>query len=217
MAALLPPSIGRSGWYGSRLGAVWGIGHGISSITLGMAAFALKGRVNSKFIMLEKVSNLADLVVGASLIAIGVIGIKESSETETTSSLDTGLTEGTASVSGSGVVDSGNLPTVGSSSLVSVKNTFANGVLHGFSLDGAPSLLPALAMSTWKSAFTFLFAYSIGTMVAMSAATGIIADFSMRLGKMVNDPTLPKRLSFVSSLVAIAIGVFWIVKAVFFR
>lgn len=210
MAALLPPSIGRSGWYGSRLGAVWGIGHGLSSVALGMAAFGLKGRVNSKFAMLEKVSNLAELVVGASLIAIGVIGIKESSESDATSKVDdAGVAE---SETRSDVVDS-----AGPSSSVSVKSTFANGVLHGFSLDGAPSLLPALAMPTWRSALTFLFAYSIGTMLTMSAATGIIADLSMRLGKMVNDPTLPKRLSFVSSLVAIAIGIFWIFQAVFFR
>ena len=207
MAALLPPSIGRSGWYGSRLGAVWGIGHGLSSVALGMAAFGLKGRVNSKFAMLEKVSNLAELVVGGSLIAIGVIGIKESSGS------DAGLAAESASESRSDVVDSAD----SSSSSNSVKSTFANGVLHGFSLDGAPSLLPALAMPTWRSALTFLFAYSIGTMLTMSAATGIVADLSMRLGKMVNDPTLPKRLSFVSSLVAIAIGIFWILQAVFFR
>ena len=99
----------------------------------------------------------------------------------------------------------------------SIKNTFLNGVLHGFSLDGAPSLLPALAMPSWGSALTFLLAYSFGTMATMSIATGSIADLSLRLGKMVNDPALPKRLSFFSSLIAIAIGAFWILQATVLR
>ena len=46
---------------------------------------------------------------------------------------------------------------------------------------------------------------------------GLFGEGSMRLGKVVNNPNLPRNLSLGSSVLAIAIGVFWIVQAVFLR
>ena len=71
LAALLPTSIGKSGFYGLRIGALWGLGHGMSAMLLGLGAFFLKGRMSSKFEILEKLSSLAESIVGASLILIG--------------------------------------------------------------------------------------------------------------------------------------------------
>ena len=64
------------------MGAVWGLGHGVTATILGIFAFFLKGKMTSKFKFLERLSSLTDSAVGISLISIGIIGIKESLSAE---------------------------------------------------------------------------------------------------------------------------------------
>lgn len=196
LAAILPPSVGRPGWHGLRVGATWGLGHGISAVFLGVCAFFLKGRMSEQFRFLQRISTLAESAVGVSLVAIGVIGIKDNLQGENTD----GHGDGTDS----------EPPTA---SLKTSKAIFANGILHGFSWDGAPSLAPALAMTSWRSAVAFLLAYCFGTMAAMSITAGVVGEGSIRLGKVINSPQLPRQLSLGSSFIAIAIGLFWIYSA----
>ena len=66
-------------------------------------------------------------------------------------------------------------------------------------------------------AVSFLLSYGLGTMTAMSITAGVFGEGSMRLGKVVNNPDLPKNLSLVSSLVAIGFGLYWIVQAEFLK
>lgn len=87
---------------------------------------------------------------------------------------------------------------------------FTNGIIHGLSWDGAPSIAPALAMTSWHAAISFLLSYCFGTMAAMSLTAGIVGEGSIRLGKVVNNPELPKNLSFASSLIAIIIGLYYL-------
>lgn len=198
LAAILPPSVGQPGWYGLRIGATWGLGHGVSAIFLGLCAFFLKGRMSSKFMFLQKLSTLAESAVGVSLLAIGCIGIKEN--------IDSDNTDGHGDGAGT------DMPLT---SARSSRAIFANGILHGFSWDGAPSLAPALAMTSWRSAGSFLLAYCFGTMIAMSMTAGVVGEGSLRLGKVVNSPNLPRQLSLGSSIIAIIIGAYWIYSAVF--
>lgn len=200
LAALIPPSIGHAGWYGMKLGATWGLGHGISAIFLGLSAFFLKGKVSNRFKFLQKLSTLAESTVGISLIVIGFIGIKENLEKEEENKVwtDENKQKGDEDVT--------------PSTLKSSQAIFANGILHGFSWDGAPSLAPALTMTTWRGALSFLVSYCIGTMIAMSLASGAVSEGSLRLGKAINNPDLPRNLSLVSSLIAIIIGVYWVVQ-----
>lgn len=191
LAALLPPSVGQTFLGGMKIGAVWGLGHGISATMLGLAAFFLKGRIGLKIKYLQGLSTLAESAVGISLLLIGAIGIKENIESR----------EG----------DDSNGAVV--APLKSLKAIFANGFLHGFSWDGAPSVAPALAMTTWSSALSFLVAYCVGTMLAMSVTAGVVGESSLRIGKAVNSPTFTRNLSFGSSLLAIGIGIFWIAQA----
>ena len=157
---------------------------------LGLGAFFLKGKISSKFSFLQGLSTLAESAVGLSLLIIGAIGIKENLDSDVWGP------------DGDGVAP-----------LKSKKAIFANGFLHGFSWDGAPSLAPALAMTSWSSALSFLAAYCVGTMLAMSLTAGIVAESSLRLGKAVKDPKFTRNLSLGSSGLAIIIGLFWIVKA----
>ena len=97
-------------------------------------------------------------LVGVSLIAIGLLGLKESLlDYEEAPAFE-------AKSAGSAVVDGG--AAAAKSTGGGGKAIFLNGVLHGFSWDGAPSLAPALALSSWGSVLWFLLAYCSGTMVS---------------------------------------------------
>lgn len=161
----------------------------MSAIFLGLCAFFLKGKLTGRFSVLQKLTNLAESAVGVSLVAIGLLGVKESMEVD--HSAESG--EPTKKSMSSGAI-------------------FANGVLHGFSWDGAPSIAPAVAMTSWRSAIYFLLAYSMGTVVAMSVSAGTIGALSSRLGQISQAPDFPRGLSFFSSLLAVFIGLYWIVQ-----
>ncbi len=62
-----------------RIGAVWGLGHGISAIIMGMVAFFLKGRLSSysHSTLIPKLSLYTEVLIGVSLIVIGLLGLKE--------------------------------------------------------------------------------------------------------------------------------------------
>jgi hypothetical protein len=67
-------------------------------------------------------------------------------------------------------------------------------------------------MTSWRGALSFLISYCIGTIIAMSIASGAVSEGSLRLGKAVNNPNLPRNLSLASSLVAILIGIYWVIQ-----
>jgi len=195
LAAVLPPSVGQPALVSMRTGAVWGLGHGISAVCLGIAAIILKDQMSSRFRFLERLSVFAESAVGFSLLFIGGLGIKEVRAMDS----DSDDKNGGKPVSG----------------LVTNQAIFSNGLLHGLSLDGAPSIAPALAMKNWRAALWFLASYCLGTMVTMSVTAGIIGESSSRLVEKSNDPKLMKRLCYTSSLLAIIAGIFWIAKTIF--
>lgn len=206
LAALLPPSVGKPGWYGLKLGATWGLGHGVSAIFLGMCAFFLKGRMSEQFLFLQRLSKYTEAAVGLSLFVIGAIGVRENLE------LRKEIKENSERDSGADM----KAETSSKMSIATFKSSvsiFLNGILHGFSWDGAPSIAPALAMTSWRSAFSFLLSYCVGTMAAMSFTAGAFGEGSLRLGKAFNNENLPMNLSFASSLLAILIGIYWVVQA----
>ena len=193
IAALLPASVGQRWHQGLRIGASWGLGHGLSATLIGLFGFLLKDRLGSHFSVVEKLSGVAESAVGISLVLIGGIGLREALDAEVNPEDDSAIS---------------------SPPLKSKGAIFTNGILHGFSWDGAPSLAPALTLSSWRSAMLFLFSYSIGTMVAMSATAGAVGEGTRRLGKASKSPELPRKMSIISSCLAIAIGCFWIYKVV---
>ena len=85
-----------------------------------------------------------------------------------------------------------------------------NGVLHGFSWDGAPSLAPALAVATWRGSLAFLGAYAMGTTLAMTVATAAIGELTFKAGRALDRPDLPRVLSRVSSSIAVLVGLVWV-------
>jgi cytochrome c biogenesis protein CcdA len=146
--------------------------------------------------MFRYASSATEIAVGLSLVVIGLLGIKEarewSSEIEQVQPQSL-----SAAAADAGMKQTPN------------RAVLFNGLLHGFSWDGAPSLAPALAVATWRGNLAFLFAYACGTMGAMAIATTLIGEGTRRAGEVFNRPDIPQKLSLGSSVLAIAIGVVW--------
>eukprot|EP00903_Cladosiphon_okamuranus_P006861 g6682.t1 len=80
LAALLPRIMGQK-WHNSmRIGATWGLGHGFSATVIGLAAFFFKDRLglghNERLVAM--MGTWTEGLVGVSLIAIGLLGLKDS-------------------------------------------------------------------------------------------------------------------------------------------
>jgi hypothetical protein len=178
------------------------MGHGLSATILGVLAFGLKNQVQKApgvNAVLAGASHVMEIAVGLSLILIGAMGIREAREWE-----DEGLNQPAQSLSAAASPDSG-VPMKESRN----RSVIFNGLLHGFSWDGAPSLAPALAVATWGGNLAFLSAYAAGTMGAMAITTTLIGEGTRRAGEVFNRPDIPQKLSFFSSILAIAIGAIW--------
>jgi hypothetical protein len=198
------------------VGALWGLGHGVSATLLGIVAFAVKRTVRHSafgssstarlpWLLSGAFSHAMEVAVGLSLVLIGVMGIKEAREwKEELGDLVTmtGPPLQSLSAAAVGVADTG-LKTAESRAIV------LNGLLHGFSWDGAPSLAPALALATWSGNLAFLTAYAIGTMTTMALVTTLVGEGTRRAGQIFQRPDIPQKLSLASSVLAIVIGVVW--------
>jgi len=198
LAVLLPRCCGQRWYRAGRIGALWGIGHGMSALVVGVAAFAIKTRfhyVTKKFP--AALANVAiEFAVGLSLVMVGLLGIKEAREWEH-ELLDTPAQSLSAAAAETGIKQTQN------------KAVVLSGLLHGFSWDGAPSLAPALAVATWRGNITFLLAYGLGTIATMGLATTLIGEGTRLSGKFFKRPDIPQKLSLVSSIIALAMGTVW--------
>lgn len=146
--------------------------------------------------LLSGASHVMELAVGLSLMLIGAMGMREAREWEDEMS-GSPQSLSAAAAPDAGVKDSQK------------RAVMLNGLLHGFSWDGAPSLAPALAVATWGGNLAFLSAYAAGTMSAMAITTTLVGEGTRRAGEVFNRPDIPQKLSFFSSILAIAIGVIW--------
>ena len=200
MAALLPRCCGQRWYRAGPVGALWGMGHGVSATLLGVAAFALKNtlRAGSNLTrLLSGASHLTEVAVGLSLMVIGVMGIREAREWDGVTTVQSLSAAAVTTSSSTRSQDAGKRAVV------------LNGLLHGFSWDGAPSLAPALAVATWGGNLAFLSAYAAGTMATMAIATTLIGEGTRKAGQFFQRPDIPQKLSLASSILAIAIGVVW--------
>jgi hypothetical protein len=178
------------------------MGHGVSAAVLGIAAFALKSTFSTRGVatnlrkFLAGASHVTEIAVGLSLVVIGIMGIREAREWEEE-------IEGVQPMSLSAAAAEAGIKSAQKRAVI------FNGILHGFSWDGAPSLAPAIAVATWGGNLAFLTAYAVGTMSAMAVTTTLIGEGTRRAGQVFQRPDLPQKLSLFSSILAIAIGIAW--------
>ena len=220
LAALLPRCMGQR-WYRSvRVGAIWGVGHGISATLLGCLAFGIK-RASSSFFytgkrwqwLAARGPHLMEIAVGVSLIVIGIMGLKEAREWqfEPAESAAASPHKNLSSAVNVAVVSPPPHEEASATKTVPIRTRaiLLNGLLHGFSWDGAPSLAPALALITWGHTISFLSAYALGTTLTMALVTTVVGEGTRRASQIFHRPDLPQKFSLASSLVAIAIGLIW--------
>ena len=160
-----------------------------------------------------------ELAIGVSLVVIGLLGIKEAREWHAVPSAaadedddDDGgddVVRPRSLSSAAVVIDALSDPRETTRLRTPKRAVLLNGLLHGFSWDGAPSLAPAVAISTFRGSLTFLLSYAAGTMAAMALATTIIGEGTRRAAGRLDRPNLPRDLSVCSSVLAMVVGVVW--------
>lgn len=190
--ALLPRCMGQQLMPAAKIGSLWGLGHAMSAMAMGLAIFLLKERTISSHTALGKVAFGADIAIGLSLVFIGGLSLLEARGRDFKNEV---------------VQDS------------PVKSTFAmklnmmmNGIFHGLSLDGVPSLMPVLGAGSLTTAFTFLASYGLGCVVAMTMATVLIGKGTATLTVAANFDL--GKLIRGSAYGAILIGVLWTLRAI---
>ncbi|XP_019412887.1 PREDICTED: uncharacterized protein LOC109325164 isoform X2 [Lupinus angustifolius] len=191
LAALAPLSIGRTRMESAAVGALWGCGHDAGQLIFGLIFLLLKDRLH-----IEIIRTWGTRVVGLTLLVIGAMGIKEASEVPTPC---VALENGECDPS---VYESLNNPTVGKKKIGFA--TFATGIVHGLQPDALMMVLPALALPSRLAGAAFLIMFLLGTVFAMGSYTVFIGSCSEALKDRV--PRITEKLTWASSLVAIALG-----------
>ncbi|CAL0334186.1 unnamed protein product [Lupinus luteus] len=200
LAALAPLSIGRTRMESAAVGALWGCGHDAGQLIFGLIFLLLKDRLH-----IEIIRTWGTRVVGLTLLVIGAMGIKEASEA---SAPCVALENGEGDVS---VYESLDNPTVGKKKIGFA--TFATGIVHGLQPDALMMVLPALALPSRLAGAAFLTMFLLGTVFAMGSYTVFIGSCSQALKDRV--PRITEKLTWASSLIAIALG-FAIIISQFF-
>ncbi|KDP29668.1 hypothetical protein JCGZ_18830 [Jatropha curcas] len=200
LAALAPLSIGRSRMESAVVGALWGCGHDAGQVIFGLLFLLLKDRLH-----IEVIRTWGTRVVGFTLLVIGAMGIREASEVPTPC---VALENGECDVS---VYEALQSPTVGKKKIGFA--TFATGIVHGLQPDALMMVLPALALPSRLAGAAFLIMFLLGTVVAMGSYTVFIGSCSQALKDRV--PRITEKLTWISSLVAIALGLAIIISQFF--
>lgn len=201
LAALAPLSIGRTRMESAAVGALWGCGHDAGQVIFGLVFLLLKDRLH-----IEVIRTWGTRVVGFTLLVIGAMGIREASEVPTPC---VALENGECDVS---VYEPLESPTVGKKKKIGLA-TFATGIVHGLQPDALMMVLPALALPSRLAGASFLIMFLVGTVVAMGSYTVFIGSCSQALKDRI--PRITEKLTWASSLVAIALG-FAIIISQFF-
>ncbi|PON89970.1 high-affinity nickel-transport family protein [Trema orientale] len=191
LAALAPLSIGRTRLESAAVGALWGCGHDAGQVIFGLIFLLLKDRLH-----IEVIRTWGTRVVGLTLLVIGAMGIREASEVPAPC---VALENGECDVS---VYEALENPTIGKKKIGFA--TFATGIIHGLQPDALMMVLPALALPSRLAGAAFLIMFLVGTVVAMGSYTVFIGSCSQALKDRV--PRITEKLTWASSIVAIALG-----------
>jgi len=196
--ALLPRCLGKPWLPAAKVGSLWGLGHALSAMAMGLVAFFIKEKSFTSSGWLAKLAFGVDIAIGLSLVVIGFLSLQEAKSHDFRKDVGDAATQAASP----------------KQSAVMKFNMVVNGIFHGLALDGIPTLMPVLGATSVSAAVSFLLSYGAGVIVAMTCATVFIghgtrsiaqnSDFD--LGKLVRG----------SAIAAIIIGVAWSGRAIFF-
>jgi hypothetical protein len=189
--ALLPRCVGQKAWPAAKIGSLWGLGHAMSAMCMGLAVYFLKEKAISSHSPLSAVAFGADIAIGLSLCFIGVLSLLEARGRDFKQELKTNTDQ--------------------KQTFAMKLNMMMNGIFHGLSLDGVPTLMPVLGAGSLATACTFLASYGLGCVLAMTLATIFIGQGTATLSKN-TDFDLGKIIR-GSAYGAILIGICWTGRA----
>lgn len=202
LAALAPLSIGRTRMESAAVGALWGCGHDAGQLIFGLVFLLLKDRLH-----IEIIRTWGTRVVGLTLLVIGALGIREASEVPIPCVV---LENRECDVSNYEPFEN---PSIGKKKKKIGFATFVTGIVHGLQPDALMMVLPALALPSRLAGAAFLGMFLVGTVIAMGSYTVFIGSCSEALKERV--PRITEKLTWASSLVAIALGLAIIVTQFF--
>jgi len=152
LAALAPLVIGqrRSIFAAFGLGALWGSGHATGQLVIGLGCLAVHLGLLQMHVA-TALQQMSGVLVGLSLIAIGLLGFKEAKDYDPTEDEET---------------STGRFGWA----------TYATGVVHGLSLDAIIFILPAFSLPRF-SAIVHVIGVVTGTLFSMGCYTTVLSLF----------------------------------------
>lgn len=193
LAAVAPiAALNRTrGW---MAGWMWGLGHAAGVVVVATLAVLVRDSLPP----VETISAWSERVVGSALVALGFWGLRKSVKLRSGAHTHSGVVHDHLHV--------GRGP-AWIMRLGHVHASFCLGVLHGIA--GSShflGVLPALALPTRAAALSYIAAFGVGTVVAMSAfaaLVGRVGDSSRRTRHAI---------TVASAIMAIVIGSLWLVS-----
>ena len=195
LAAVAPLAVDdrRRGWLA---GFTWGVGHASGVVVVAVLAVLLREMLPS----IEIISAWGERVVGAALIGIGLWALRRRARIE-------------RSPHRHGHVSHNHLHVQAGPAWVQrlghAHASFCMGVLHGVA--GSShffGVLPALALPTGAAALTYIAAFGVGTVAAMTAFAAAVGLLGVRTGP---NPRLHRAMMTVAATLAIVVGSVWLI------
>jgi hypothetical protein len=205
LAAVAPLAADTSGsrW---RAGFSWGIGHTSGVLFVGVLALLLRD-----VLPMNAISSWSERLVGVALIAVGLWGARRAFRTRVHvhSHVHDGSVHSHVHFHGTGAVTHASRAGAGPAHR-HTHLSFVFGVLHG--LAGSShvlGILPALALPTREASITYLLAYGVGNVTAMTGFASAIGFVAARAEG--GGVQLYRGLLATCSVAAIAVGAIWLI------
>jgi hypothetical protein len=199
LAALAPLSVeaGRRAW---RAGLRWGLGHSSGVLLVGAAAFLLRGAVD-----LDSISGWGERFVGIVLVALGLWGFRRLFRDRLHSHTHDHAGRVHAHFHVHGPAAAHETPQAHLHSHAA----FAVGTLHGIAgTSHLFGLLPALALPTPETTWSYLAGFGGGTIAAMTLFAGILGWAAPR--RSAEGLRAYRGLLAVASSLTLLVGLGWI-------
>jgi hypothetical protein len=196
LAAVAPLAIDdrRRGWFA---GWTWGIGHASGVVVVAALAVLLRDLLPP----IETVSAWGERIVGVALIGLGFWALRRSGRVRPAPHVHGVTAHDHLHVQ----AGPGWIRRIGHAHA-----SFCLGVLHGVAgTSHFVGVLPALALPTRVAAMTYIAAFGIGTVAAMTA----FAAAAGRLGTASHHPLTYRVVMTSAAAVAIVVGSWWLVAA----
>ncbi len=196
LAAVAPlaANAGRRGWVA---GWTWGVGHASGVVAVAALAVLLR----DAFPAIDAVSSWGERLVGGVLIALGLWGLRQSLRVQPAPHVHSGAAR--AATHAHLYVQAGP---AWAQRLGHGHASFCVGVLHGIAgTSHFFGVLPALALPSRGAALTYVAAFGVGTVLAMTAFATAISHAGARV------PHASRALMVASASAAIIVGGFWLI------